>query len=79
MRCVRHHSHGSMDKLFDLMVMGAKYCLLCSTQLEDMIQVRCAVCAAHTPMHVPVQMTWIAGPAAGRGFPTCFGFGTPRR
>lgn len=28
-----------MDKLFDLMVMGAKYCLLCSTALEDMIQV----------------------------------------
>lgn len=28
-----------MDKLYDLMVMGAKYCLLCSTQLEDMIQV----------------------------------------
>jgi hypothetical protein len=29
-----------MDKLFDLMVMAAKYCLLCSTQLEDMVQVR---------------------------------------
>jgi hypothetical protein len=29
----------SMDKLFDLMVMGAKYCLMCSTQLDEMIQV----------------------------------------
>jgi hypothetical protein len=28
-----------MDKLFDLMVMGAKYCLMCSTQLDEMIQV----------------------------------------
>lgn len=28
-----------MDKLFDLMVMGVKYCLVCSTSLEDILQV----------------------------------------
>jgi hypothetical protein len=32
----------SMDKLFDLMVMGAKYCLMCSAKLEDMVEVRIA-------------------------------------
>ena len=28
-----------MDKLFDLMVMGLKYQLMCSTKLEQMLQV----------------------------------------
>lgn len=28
-----------MDKLFDLMVMGAKYSLVCSAKLEDMVEV----------------------------------------
>jgi hypothetical protein len=29
-----------MDKLFDLIVMGAKYQLMCASKLDDMIQVR---------------------------------------
>jgi hypothetical protein len=29
-----------MDKLFDLIVMGAKYQLMCASRLDDMIQVR---------------------------------------
>lgn len=32
----------SMDKLFDLIVMGAKYQLMCAPRLDDMIQVRLA-------------------------------------
>ncbi|KAF6259309.1 organic solute transport protein 1-domain-containing protein [Scenedesmus sp. NREL 46B-D3] len=32
-------SESSMDKLFDLMVMGAKYQLMCASRLDDMIQV----------------------------------------
>eukprot|EP00775_Hariotina_reticulata_P005653 gene5653-5892_t len=32
-------SESSMDKLFDLMVMGAKYQLVCSARLDDLIQV----------------------------------------
>jgi hypothetical protein len=31
-----------MDKLFDLIVMGAKYQLMCASRLDDMIQVRWA-------------------------------------
>lgn len=32
-------SESSMDKLFDLMMMGFKYQLLCSTKLEEMLQI----------------------------------------
>lgn len=39
----------SMDKLFDLMMMGFKYQLLCSTRLEGILQVR------------PAQQGWSSG------------------
>jgi hypothetical protein len=40
-----------MDKLFDLMVMGYKYQVMCCTALHDMLQVRGGGTITHH--HVP--------------------------
>jgi hypothetical protein len=57
-----------MDKLFDLMVMGAKYCLVCSAKLEDMVEVLFAAShglltdchsEARCPYDVPCAMSCI--------------------
>lgn len=46
----------SMDKLFDLMVMGAKYQLLCSSKLDDMIQ---AGCRSATDIDGTIGRLWL--------------------
>ncbi len=49
----------SMDKLFDLMMMGLKYQLLCSTKLEQMVDVSTVSSnsrAGHRPIYF--NNTW---------------------
>jgi hypothetical protein len=64
-----------MDKLFDLMVMGAKYCLLCSTQLDDMIQVLALIpnsmCSAESDTNTSSPAQQVAA-ALAKVLPSCF-------